>query len=321
MTGSRGKGSGDCFDAANGGAIDGVVSRASRISALKPFTYAAAFERITPGHALADVPQFPTAEPTAFSTASYDGAIAARSLARAALAGSGVGRRAARRRACAVARLLDRAGFTTLDNNAAHYGLGLTLGNAEVRLSELVAGYAMFARGAVSVSPRFVTSVSVPQSAHRRRHHPRVDLLAPRIELVELRLRDRHREQRTHRRTHRFHRKRIAGLPDQDHAIDAGRIRRANRTVPRLSGSRTSYIATQRRIPSDGKSDSFETRCLKAVITVCGLSLRRDSGQHLLARRENAGSRLLHPREQVSSSAYVRAHPLPPARRPATNPC
>ena len=39
----------------------------------------------------------------------------------------------------AVLRLLRRAGFTTLDRNAAHYGLGLTLGNAEVRLDDMVA--------------------------------------------------------------------------------------------------------------------------------------------------------------------------------------
>ena len=54
----------------------------------------------------------------------------------------------------AVLRLLRRAGFTTLDKNAAHYGLGLTLGNAEVRLDELVAAYAMLARGGELVAPR-----------------------------------------------------------------------------------------------------------------------------------------------------------------------
>ncbi|MCR4373840.1 MAG: hypothetical protein NUW22_03240, partial [Acidobacteria bacterium] len=48
--------------------------------------------------------------------------------------------------------LLRRAGITTLDKTAAHYGLGLTLGNAEVRLDELVAAYAMFARGGRTTS-------------------------------------------------------------------------------------------------------------------------------------------------------------------------
>ena len=52
----------------------------------------------------------------------------------------------------AVARLLRQAGFTTLDNNAAHYGLGLTLGNAEVRLDEMIEAYAMFARGGINIT-------------------------------------------------------------------------------------------------------------------------------------------------------------------------
>jgi penicillin-binding protein 1C len=42
---------------------------------------------------------------------------------------------------------------------AAHYGLGLTLGNAEVRLSELTAAYAAFARGGRLVTPVSVLAV------------------------------------------------------------------------------------------------------------------------------------------------------------------
>ena len=37
-------------------------------------------------------------------------------------------------------RFLDAAGFTSFDKTASHYGLGLTLGNAEVPLAELVGG-------------------------------------------------------------------------------------------------------------------------------------------------------------------------------------
>ena len=57
------EGSGDYFDADHGGAIDGVVAPRQPGSALKPFTYAAAFERgLDPGRVLPDVPsQFPTA--------------------------------------------------------------------------------------------------------------------------------------------------------------------------------------------------------------------------------------------------------------------
>jgi penicillin-binding protein 1C len=53
-------------------------------------------------------------------------------------------------------RFLSRAGLSTFDRAPAYYGLGLTLGNAEVRLDELVAAYAALARGGVWRQPRFV---------------------------------------------------------------------------------------------------------------------------------------------------------------------
>ena len=156
------EGSGDYFDAAHGGSIDGVTALRQPGSALKPFTYALAFEEgFTPASVLPDVPMhFPTAEAgVVYSPRNYDGRYRGPLLARAALAGSenvpavslasdlGVPK---------LLRFLQRAGFSTFDKNAAHYGLGLTLGNAEVRLDELVAGYAAFARGGVRIAPRYV---------------------------------------------------------------------------------------------------------------------------------------------------------------------
>jgi penicillin-binding protein 1C len=159
------EGSGDYFDTARGGAIDGVLAPRQPGSALKPFTYAAGFERnLHPGRVLADVPsQFPTAVPgVSYRPRNYDGRFRGPLLARAALAGSenvpavavasDVG-------VPAILRLLRRTGFTTLDKTASHYGLGLTLGNAEVRLAELVAAYATFARGGEYVAPRSVRTV------------------------------------------------------------------------------------------------------------------------------------------------------------------
>ena len=110
---------------------------------------------------LADVPsQFPTAEPgILYSPRNYDGQFRGPLLARAALAGSEnvpAVALASEIGVPTVARLLRRSGFTTLDNNAAYYGLGLTLGNAEVRLDELVAAYAMLARGGECVETRRV---------------------------------------------------------------------------------------------------------------------------------------------------------------------
>jgi penicillin-binding protein 1C len=159
------EGSGDYFDKAHGGTIDGVVARRQPGSALKPFTYAAAFERgFTPASVLADVPsRFPTAQPgVLYSPRNYDGQFRGPLLARTALAGSenvpavalasDVG-------VPAIARLMRRAGFSTLGNNASYYGLGLTLGDAEVRLDELVAAYAMLARGGDFVRPRSVRAI------------------------------------------------------------------------------------------------------------------------------------------------------------------
>ena len=85
------EGSGDYFDAAHGGAIDGVVSPRQPGSALKPFTYALGFEQgLTPATVLADIPShFPTAEAgVLYSPRNYDGRYRGPLLARRALAGS-----------------------------------------------------------------------------------------------------------------------------------------------------------------------------------------------------------------------------------------
>jgi penicillin-binding protein 1C len=153
------EGSGNYFDAAHGGAIDGVTTPRQPGSALKPFTYAAAFERgYHPARVLADVPsEFPTAEPgVLYRPRNYDDQFRGPLPVRFALAGSenvpavavvadiGVP---------AVLRVLRQAGIATLDDTAAHYGLGITLGNAEVSLADLVSAYAMLARGGERVRP------------------------------------------------------------------------------------------------------------------------------------------------------------------------
>ena len=159
------EGSGNYASGGPGGAIDGVVAPRQPGSALKPFTYAAAFERgIDPTRILADVPsQFPTAEPgVLYSPQNYDGQFRGPLLVRAALAGSEnvpAVALASEIGVPAIARMLRRAGLSTLDRNASHYGLGLTLGNAEVRLDELVAAYAMFARGGEQIAPRSIRMV------------------------------------------------------------------------------------------------------------------------------------------------------------------
>ncbi|HSC25960.1 MAG TPA: penicillin-binding transpeptidase domain-containing protein, partial [Vicinamibacterales bacterium] len=153
------EGSGDYFDGEHGGAINGPLTARQPGSALKPFTYGLAFEQgLTPATVLPDIPShFPTAEPgVLYSPRNYDGRYRGPLLARAALAGSEnvpAVALASELGVAALLRFLTRAGFTTFDRNPSYYGLGVTLGNAEVRLDELVAAYSAFARGGRWVEP------------------------------------------------------------------------------------------------------------------------------------------------------------------------
>jgi len=147
------EGSGDYTDADHGGAINGPLVPRQPGSALKPFTYALAFEEGRgPESVLPDIPShFPTAEAgVPYSPRNYDGQYRGPLLARRALAGSEnvpAVALAADLGVSTLQRFLTRAGLSTFDRAPAYYGLGLTLGNAEVRLDELVSAYAAFARG------------------------------------------------------------------------------------------------------------------------------------------------------------------------------
>lgn len=171
------EGSGNYFDAAHSGAIDGVTTPRQPGSALKPFTYAAAFERgYTPARVIADVPsEFPTAEPgVLYRPRNYDDQFRGPLPVRMALAGSEnvpAVAVAADIGVPAVLRMLRQAGIGNLDDTAAHYGLGITLGNAEVSLADLVSAYAMLARGGERVQPvmlRTPASVAAAPAARER---------------------------------------------------------------------------------------------------------------------------------------------------------
>src|SRR5213592_1440906 len=156
------EGSGDYFGENFGGAIDGVTTLRQPGSTLKPFTYALAFEQgFTPATVIADVPShFATAEAgVLYSPRNYDGRFRGPLRARAALAGSENVPAVAvlsRLGAPSLLRLLHDLGFHDLNKTADYYGLGLTLGDAEVRLEQLVAAYSVFARGGVYIEPRML---------------------------------------------------------------------------------------------------------------------------------------------------------------------
>lgn len=153
------EGSGDYFDAGHGGAINGPLAPRQPGSALKPLTYAVAFEQgYSPASVLPDVPtHFATAQPgVLYSPRNYDGRYRGPLLARRALAGSENIPAVALASEVGVPTLLrffERAGLTTFDRTASYYGVGITLGNAEVRLAELVTAYSAFARGGVWLRP------------------------------------------------------------------------------------------------------------------------------------------------------------------------
>lgn len=148
-----------------GGAIDGVSALRQPGSTLKPFTYAVAFEQgYTPATVLADVPShFATAEEgVAYTPRNYDGQYRGPMRVRSALAGSENVPAVAmlsKIGAPSLLRLLRNAGFVDLDKTADYYGLGLTLGDPEVRLEQLVAAYSMLARGGVFVEPRMTPGI------------------------------------------------------------------------------------------------------------------------------------------------------------------
>ena len=120
-------------------------------SALKPFTYLLALDLgINPGSVLEDIPSsFETPEGP-YEPENYTRQFVGPVLMRRALANSlnvpavrllnrigGPG---------PLATMLADLGITTLSKPASHYGLGLTLGNPEIRLLELTNAYAALAR-------------------------------------------------------------------------------------------------------------------------------------------------------------------------------
>lgn len=154
-------GSPDYFDVAIQGAVDGARIPRQPGSALKPFTYALAFDPrsgplLTPASLLWDLPHtFLTAEGESYQPINYDRRYHGPVSARVALASSlnvpavavleqvGVPR---------LVELLSRLGVQ-LPGPPTRYGLALTLGGGEVRLLDLTAAYAALANGGRRVTP------------------------------------------------------------------------------------------------------------------------------------------------------------------------
>jgi penicillin-binding protein 1C len=162
------------------GSVNGALARRQPGSTLKPFTYALAFERgYSPASVVADVEtRYGEVAGELFVPKNYS-----EEFAGPVLMGEALGR-SLNVPAVRVANLLGpgdllsrlrQVGFESLDQPAAHYGLGLTLGNGEVTLLELAEGYAMFARGGRTCRARALADE--PPSEGRQAYSEQVSAL------------------------------------------------------------------------------------------------------------------------------------------------
>jgi 1A family penicillin-binding protein len=161
-------GSPDYFDESIDGAVNAALALRQPGSALKPFTYAAAFDPTsadawTGATMLLDVETpFITRRLESYTPANFALVEHGPVLARDALASSlnipavimleHVGIQA-------LVELLNQAGVTTLANNP-NLDLSLTLGGGEVRLLDLTAAYSIFANGGTRTDPAYILRVN-----------------------------------------------------------------------------------------------------------------------------------------------------------------
>ena len=150
------------FASPNGGQINGALAPRSAGSTLKPFTYLLAFQNqsLFPGSIIADIPTDYQTEEGLDAPKNFDRRHHGPVSIRHALANSlNV---SAMRMLNQVGgpeplhRLLTELDLTTLHRQPTEYGLGLTIGNAEVSLLELTNAYATLARLGEHLSTTFL---------------------------------------------------------------------------------------------------------------------------------------------------------------------
>ena len=152
-------GSPDFFEPASG-QVDMVVSPRQPGSTLKPFLYGLAFDRgYTPASILPDIATVYQTSTGPYAPRNYDRRFHGPVRAREALGSSfnlPAVELASRLSPAELLATLSRAGFSSLDRDAEHYGLGLALGNGDVTLLELANGYRAIANGGVFRPARFL---------------------------------------------------------------------------------------------------------------------------------------------------------------------
>ena len=145
-------GSPDIEDTASLGHNDGVLALRQPGSALKPFVYELAMERLgyTAATVLPDVELYLPTRDGDYHPNNYDGRYHGPVRVREALANSYNVPAVITADAVGPARLLERfhdLGMRSLTEDAEHYGAAIALGDGEVRLLDLANAYATLARG------------------------------------------------------------------------------------------------------------------------------------------------------------------------------
>lgn len=159
-------GSHDFEDEKGLGQNDGVLARRQPGSALKPFVYGLAMERLgfTAATLIPDVETHFTTPEGDFAPNNYDSRFHGPVLLREALANSynvpAVRTAAALGPDRVLARLRD-VGFSTLDRGASDYGVAIALGDGETRLLDLAGAYATLARRGRFLPVRAVKSATL----------------------------------------------------------------------------------------------------------------------------------------------------------------
>lgn len=151
-----------------GGLMDGTSLPRSPGSALKPFVYAQAFVLgAYPGTVLPDVPTTYRSAHGLEAPQNYNRAYMGPVSVRQALACS---QNIPAMRALdtfggpsRLLKLLENLGIRGIQGDAAHYGLGLAIGNAEVTLRDLTGAYACLARGGSFLPLKLEQGASVPE--------------------------------------------------------------------------------------------------------------------------------------------------------------
>lgn len=164
-------GSANFTDKKNSGQVDGVRALRQPGSALKPFVYGMAFEKgkLTPASLLDDTDTFFEG---GFRPRNYDETFHGTVSVRSALACSyniPAVKAAEKIGTTALLEWLSQSGFSSFSKKPDFYGLGLALGNGEVRLLELTNAYATLARGGVFQPLLLSTGPNVKLPGYPRR--------------------------------------------------------------------------------------------------------------------------------------------------------